>query len=117
MGKRHNAVRRSGRMQEDETILGDEQAIFTIASGKHTGGFVVQADRAIYICLQGALGVGRVKAIHRLAVSDVLAQHGGHGRVSRDTSSPNRHHRHGPIPCIAASVLVKQRLPAHADAG
>jgi hypothetical protein len=85
--KRYDAVRRSDKMSVGETILGQADAIFTLGAMQSVqkGGYVVQTDQAIYLCVQGMLGLGRTKEVHRLAIKDVLAQKGGMNAVSRDS--------------------------------
>lgn len=83
MDKAEEAVRGSRQMQADERLLGSKSILITTAPGQQKGGFIVQSDQAAYFCVQGRLGMGKVKEVHRLAVSDVLDQRARPSQMSR----------------------------------
>jgi len=84
MGKAEDAVRHSGRLQSGESILGSQPVIVTVGPGERRGGFVVQTDQAVYFCVQGGLGMGKVKEVHRLEADRVLALRARQSDLSRD---------------------------------
>jgi len=83
MGKAEDAVYNSNQLKSDERVLGSKGIMITSAPGQHKGGFIVQSDQATYFCVQGGFGMGRVKEVHRLAVSDVLDQRARPSQMSQ----------------------------------
>lgn len=83
MGKAEDAVYKSKQLRSGERVLGAKGIIITSAPGQQKGGFIVQSDQAAYFCVQGGLGVGKVKEVHRLAVSDVLDQRARPSQMSQ----------------------------------